>query len=456
ARLTDFGTAVIAGEDRLTATGMVFGSPAYMAPEQAVDVEVGPAADLWALGATLYQAVEGVPPFSGPTPVATMYAVMHDDPRPMERAGGLQHVIDRLLIRDADARAGGPEVRELLRAVAGQSTALLPAAAAGHRSPDARPRGDAPSGAEAAVAEPTSGGEAEGGWASSPVSRRRAGGPARTPVLLVAGVAALLIAAAVLAWIAGRDRGPTIPVADDATELPADGVEILPPVGPPTTVATPAPEETAVEPTPSPQEDEDDDERGNEGQGNQGQGDQGEGNQGDGRGNQEDGEGDDGPGGEAQPAVGALPAVPVPEDWVTYEPEEAPYLLAHPPDWTVERLDATRTDISDPGSAAYLRLDWTDDPAPDPVADWEAYEPQFAEGREGYERVRMEPTTFKGEPAALWEYRYARDGVTYHAYNLNVSGGGYGYALNFQTREEEWAALSPLFSAFAESYRLRG
>jgi eukaryotic-like serine/threonine-protein kinase len=59
AKLADFGVASLAGDPRLTTTGVVIGSPAYMAPEQAQGEPVGPPADFWALGATLYFAVEG-------------------------------------------------------------------------------------------------------------------------------------------------------------------------------------------------------------------------------------------------------------------------------------------------------------------------------------------------------------------------------------------------------------
>jgi serine/threonine protein kinase len=62
AKLADFGVASLADDPRLTTTGLVIGSPAYMAPEQAKGEGTGPPADFWALGATLYFAVEGEPP----------------------------------------------------------------------------------------------------------------------------------------------------------------------------------------------------------------------------------------------------------------------------------------------------------------------------------------------------------------------------------------------------------
>src|SRR5919198_1847679 len=62
-KLADFGIASIKGDPQLTATGLVLGSPSYMSPEQARGEPAGPPSDLWALGATLYFAVEGHVPF---------------------------------------------------------------------------------------------------------------------------------------------------------------------------------------------------------------------------------------------------------------------------------------------------------------------------------------------------------------------------------------------------------
>src|SRR5262249_31811646 len=63
-KITDFGLAK-QGDAGLTATGAVLGTPSYMAPEQARGITVGPAADVWALGAILYECLTGRPPFQG-------------------------------------------------------------------------------------------------------------------------------------------------------------------------------------------------------------------------------------------------------------------------------------------------------------------------------------------------------------------------------------------------------
>jgi serine/threonine protein kinase len=118
-KLTDFGTASLTGDPELTITGVVVGSPAFMAPEQIKGLEVGPATDLWALGATLYFAAEGEPPFrSSKTPFEVLNAIVNDPPREARRLGTLGPVIDRLLRKEPDQRARSADVWYQLRRVA--------------------------------------------------------------------------------------------------------------------------------------------------------------------------------------------------------------------------------------------------------------------------------------------------------------------------------------------------
>ena len=62
-KLTDFGIARNVADAPMTSAGLVLGSPAYIAPEVAAGQPVTPAADLWGLGATLFAAIEGRPPY---------------------------------------------------------------------------------------------------------------------------------------------------------------------------------------------------------------------------------------------------------------------------------------------------------------------------------------------------------------------------------------------------------
>ena len=127
-KLSDFGIASVTDDARITSTGMVLGSPSYMAPEQATDAGAGPATDLWGLGATLSFAVEGVGPFDRGEPLPTMHAVVHEEPRPSAQAGALAPAITALLAKDPAARPSPAETRRLLEAVTdgGATTQLAP------------------------------------------------------------------------------------------------------------------------------------------------------------------------------------------------------------------------------------------------------------------------------------------------------------------------------------------
>ena len=112
--LTDFGiAATVAGPP--SATGTFSGSPAYIAPERLDGDEVGPAADLFSLGATLFAAAEGVAPFDRGSVHDTFVAVATGARAPFRRAGRLRPVIEGLLARDPGRRPGVDEKRAALR-----------------------------------------------------------------------------------------------------------------------------------------------------------------------------------------------------------------------------------------------------------------------------------------------------------------------------------------------------
>jgi serine/threonine protein kinase/Tfp pilus assembly protein PilF len=87
-KISDFGLAKrLESDSKQTETGQIMGSPSYMAPEQARGhaKDVGPAADIYALGAILYEMLTGRPPFKGETPMETVRQVIDDDPVPPSR-----------------------------------------------------------------------------------------------------------------------------------------------------------------------------------------------------------------------------------------------------------------------------------------------------------------------------------------------------------------------------------
>src|SRR4051794_18920810 len=120
--LTDFGIATsldgdAAGTDTTT-SGVIVGSPAYMSPERARGESPTAASDLWSLGATLWTAAEGRPPFDGPTGLATMTAVATEPPPRCARcAGPFGDLLHRLMDRDPAARPPLEAVRRELSAL---------------------------------------------------------------------------------------------------------------------------------------------------------------------------------------------------------------------------------------------------------------------------------------------------------------------------------------------------
>jgi tRNA A-37 threonylcarbamoyl transferase component Bud32 len=119
--LTDFGPAVTAeGVRALASAGIVLGSPKYLAPERLYDGVALPESDLWSLGATLYHAVEGHPPYLRASTAETLLAITEGPPDPPERAGPLAPVIEGLMRLDPAARLAPAEVEERLREVVRQ------------------------------------------------------------------------------------------------------------------------------------------------------------------------------------------------------------------------------------------------------------------------------------------------------------------------------------------------
>ena len=123
--LTDFGIARLSDAQSLTGTGMVVGSPAYMAPEQVEHAEVGPESDLWALGATMYAAVECRAPYTRDTTMATWAAMMHGVPDPHTKAGPLGPVLDALMRKDPRQRPDAGQVRAMLTGISSPDASNL-------------------------------------------------------------------------------------------------------------------------------------------------------------------------------------------------------------------------------------------------------------------------------------------------------------------------------------------
>jgi len=116
--LTDFGIAQMEGDATLTQTGLVMGSPAYIPPERAQGERAVPASDLWALGATLYAAVEGRSPYERSDAMSSLQAALTEPVPPARNAGPLARVLDGLLEREPVRRMTAVQAQPLLTRVA--------------------------------------------------------------------------------------------------------------------------------------------------------------------------------------------------------------------------------------------------------------------------------------------------------------------------------------------------
>jgi hypothetical protein len=173
-KIADFGISRAVDDVVLTATGLLTGTPAYLAPEMAKGEVPAPPADVFALGATLYAAVEGTPPFGlSDNPLALLHLVAEGRVRPPSQAGPLTAVLMSLLRRDAADRPTMREAHDVLAAVAAERTMPVRlsavAAAAPRALTGARPGGG--------PARPGSGQRQR--WESGPGARPDGGSGAR-------------------------------------------------------------------------------------------------------------------------------------------------------------------------------------------------------------------------------------------------------------------------------------
>ena len=161
AKIMDFGIARVRSSDVKTRTGMMVGSPKYMAPEQILGRAVDHRADIFSLGLVLHEMLTGSPPFDLPDVHAIMYQICNGRPQPPSAANpavtrALDIIVARALEKDVDARyqdaaAMAADLRACLPELAGAGPAPAPAA-----SP-AAPLEPAPVGGAATVAMPIAG-----------------------------------------------------------------------------------------------------------------------------------------------------------------------------------------------------------------------------------------------------------------------------------------------------------
>jgi eukaryotic-like serine/threonine-protein kinase len=399
--LTDFGIAKAADSPTLTSSGMLLGSPSYLAPERARGEPGGAAADLWALGASLYVAVEGHPPFERDTVLASLTAVVADDPEYPSRAGALWPVISGLLQKDQEARLTAPDAELRLRHVAAADTPAPPPR-------DEQPR-DEQSRDEQQEAAPVPLVSLESllhddGFAPSPErptppptepahrSRR-----SRRSLVTGAAVAAAAVAAAVFAiGLAVMNGKPgthgTSPAAVTAPR-------------PRTTSAS-----ASASSTPSP----------------------------------------------SRPvqATGSASNT-VPAGYYRFT-NSTGFSIGVPQGWQISHV-GHYVYVRDPADAGiFLLIDQSDQPKPNPLADWQ----QQAANRQGtypdYHLIEMQAVSYRpqAEKAADWEFTYDRGGVTVQVLNRNIlANAQHAYALYWSTPAADWNADYHYFQAFAATFR---
>ena len=143
--VADFGVARAVSEmhEKLTATGMVVGTPVYMSPEQASgEKEIDGRSDQYALASVLYEMIAGEPPFRGPTPTATLMRRFGGPPQALRPIFDIPESVERAIFRalDKDPAERYATVSEFLDALEGTGVAPAAGATAAPAAPPA-PRG---------------------------------------------------------------------------------------------------------------------------------------------------------------------------------------------------------------------------------------------------------------------------------------------------------------------------
>ena len=446
AKLADFGIASLQGDPQLTSTGLVIGSPAYMAPEQARGEESGPPADFWALGATMFYAVEGEPPFDRGTSIATLAAVVNDPPRTPRRAGRLTSLITALLAKDPGSRPSGPELRaELGRlAVARPSppTEVLPSYGPGRTvplppTPAAADVVPAPAGAvdnpehppprsatlplrgtsdpevglppadpPPAASDPGAGvpgltGPGRPLLPPAPVVER--GGRGR--VVAVVAVLAVVALAAVLFAVNLRSGGGGDPSAAPGTTAAGAGSTRASETTGQATSTTGGSETTAAPTT---------------------------------------------------TADGAA----LPEGWTAFTNRRGNNRVGVPPGFRTRTRGSNNATVveeeDDPERVFTVRSTNPSNPLPQASRDYRRSAPRLFP--EGYREVSYEEgQTYAGRPGAVvFEYEAVRDGRQVHVSHINVKGRSWGYNVEFIVPADQWDASQDLARQFEQAFQPLG
>jgi hypothetical protein len=400
--LTDFGIARADDSPVLTGTGVLVGSPSYISPERARGSRADAAADLWALGACLYAAVEGRPPFDREGALASLTAVVTEEPDQPAHAGPLWPVISGLLRKDPGQRLSASEAEERLQPLAEPESGDEPHAdAAAPGGADAAQPGTGPlpapidtqgrAAARPEVALPA----AAGGQGADGPARATPGRP-RPRVILAAAAAAVVVAGiAVIAVLALANS----PGRHQAAAPPASSR------------GAPASPSARTSPTASPSAS-----------------------------------------ASASGGSGAMPA-----GFYRFT-NSTGFSIGVPKGWQVQHV-GHYVYIRDPGdSGVFLLIDQSDQPQSNTLGDWKEQAAARQGSYPGYHLLRLQTVSYpQARQAADWEFTYDRDGVPVHILNRNVlANSAHAYALYWSAPDSDWTADFHYFQAFAATFRPAG
>jgi hypothetical protein len=495
--LTDFGLATVPGDPNVTRTGLVLGSPAYIAPERARDGTAGPEADLWSLGATLYAAVEGHSPYARPSAIGTLAALATEPLPPARNAGPLKAVLNGLLRKDPAERINAEVAERLLRRIAHKRTRGAISLLDGVRRPS--PLG--PREARTNVVPAPRQSKNEGALAAPPSASPSPLVDATAVALHDAGLGAQPVDAALAEKVAAdAPADPTAKVeaapassVDDAADPTA---KVEPPAAEPPTVAAVLPlpaAPTRVDGRPLA------DDPSTTGTGKKPPMSAGK------RRNWliaagvavlllalivivpfalRDSRSRTGaqPGGgqtpqptasaaaqtsspaappttsaapsPSQPSPNGLPAPVIPAGWHLYTDKNTGFRVPVPDGWQIS-FDGVRVLFSEPNGNRLLMIDQTDHPLPDPVADWKSKESYRRATLTGYQRVGEIHAVPYFEKAADWEWTYtSSSGTLLHVRNRAfVTSKTKAYAIYWETAASTWNQDLAMFQVIADGFR---
>jgi eukaryotic-like serine/threonine-protein kinase len=464
-RLAGFGAIPLQGVPQLTAAALALGSPSYVAPEQARGRPSGPAADVWALGATMFFAVEGEPPFDKGSLVRTLAAVVDEDPRPMLRAGPLEALLTALLTKDPEDRLSASRVRIWLRwlvtvAHAHPSSEFRSTQAPGGaipgsptRSPSARPQpattpvapmataGRSP--LEAPASDPAKAPTVEPSTGIAAAHPRRGpvlppAPPVRRPIRgWTAGVLALLVMGGLLlAWLpgalrpdpAGENRAAP-PTTSASTRVESDEDRAASArgtsgggAGATRSAPSTSREPVATRPTPSTRKD---------------------------------------PATTQAPTPSTRVVSPggLPAGWRVFTNRAGNNRVGVPPGFRVRtRQRYNAAVVEEQGGARRVftvRSQSPSAPLPRASRDYRAWaQRNFA----GFREVSYtENQTYAGHrPAVVFEYLADRDGRRVHVSHINVKGRTWGYNVEFIAPADQWDASQTLARQFEQAFQPLG